>query len=374
MRLFLILFFISVSSFASEKGLSRKESEALARTIYAEWLEEVRSRYASLPNPGKIHASNTDMWIWHHIFGEKPEDGRSLYISMHGGGSCPKEVNDEQWGNQCNLYRPAEGVYLCPRAPFDAWNMWHKEELDSLMRLTIDYCVACHDVNPDKVYLMGYSAGGDGAWQLATRMPDYWAAAAAMAGHPGSAVMHNVRNMPFTNWCGGEDAAYDRNYQNTEIGKELDSLHLDDPKAYIYQTHILEGMPHWMNQRDTVAVTWMSQFQRNPYPDKIVWYQEEVKRRTFYWISLPEGDYEQYSQLRIHHEGNVFTITHSDYDTFTIWLNDEMADLSKPITILYNGRTLFKGKVQRTEQNLRASLLERHDPRNMYPAKVLVKI
>jgi dienelactone hydrolase len=28
------------------------------------------------------------------------------------------------------------------------------------------------DVNPNKVYVMGYSAGGDGVWRLAPRMAD----------------------------------------------------------------------------------------------------------------------------------------------------------------------------------------------------------
>jgi hypothetical protein len=40
------------------------------------------------------------------VFGLTPNDGRSLYISMHGGGNCPKEVNDEQWYNQIYLYEP----------------------------------------------------------------------------------------------------------------------------------------------------------------------------------------------------------------------------------------------------------------------------
>ena len=43
------------------------------------------------------------------VFGIAPKDGRSLYISMHGGGHCPKEVNDEQWMNQIYLYEPLEG-------------------------------------------------------------------------------------------------------------------------------------------------------------------------------------------------------------------------------------------------------------------------
>jgi len=369
----LFIAFLLCTIIGNAQGLSKKESESTADRLYAEWLTGVRSQYAKLQNPGKIHAMGSDMWIWSHTFGEKPADGRSLFISLHGGGECPKEINDEQWGNQCNLYRPAEGVYLCPRAPYNTWDMWHKESMDSLLRQTIDYCVACKDVNPDKVYIMGYSAGGDGTWRLATRMSDYWAAASAMAGHPGGVALQNVRNMPFTNWCGSEDAAYDRNYHNRECGIELDSLYRDDPKGYIYETHILEGLPHWMNQQDTIAVPWMAQFKRNPYPDKIIWYQCNVQRRTFYWITLPEGDYEEYSQLRIHHEGNVFTITHSDYDTFTIWLNDDMVDLSKPVIVRCNGKTLFKGKLSRTEQNLRESLAERHDRRYMFAAKVVVR-
>ena len=40
------------------------------------------------------------------------------------------------------------------------------------------------DVNPNKVYLLGYSAGGDGVYQLAPRMADRWAAAAMMADSP----------------------------------------------------------------------------------------------------------------------------------------------------------------------------------------------
>ena len=32
--------------------------------------------------------------------------------------------------------------------------------------------------------VVGYSAGGDGVYQLAPRMADSWAAAAMMAGHP----------------------------------------------------------------------------------------------------------------------------------------------------------------------------------------------
>ena len=51
------------------------------------------------------------------------------------------------------------------------------------------------DVDPNRVYIMGYSAGGDGVYQLAPRMADRWAAAAMMAGHPNDASPLGLRNI-----------------------------------------------------------------------------------------------------------------------------------------------------------------------------------
>ena len=57
------------------------------------------------------------------VFGDAPEGGRSLWISMHGGGGAPARVNDGQWKNQIKLYQPKEGIYVAPRAPTDTWNL-----------------------------------------------------------------------------------------------------------------------------------------------------------------------------------------------------------------------------------------------------------
>src|SRR5262249_51326858 len=64
--------------------------------------------------------------------GKKPEAGWSLWISRHGGGGAPKEVNDSQWENQKKLYSVEEGIYLAPRAPTNPWNLWHEPHIDRL--------------------------------------------------------------------------------------------------------------------------------------------------------------------------------------------------------------------------------------------------
>lgn len=63
----------------------------------------------------------------------------------------------------------------------------------------------------NKVYILGYSAGGDGIYYLAPRLADYWAAATMCAGHPNGAKPYNLRNIGFGLLVGGLDHAYNRN-------------------------------------------------------------------------------------------------------------------------------------------------------------------
>jgi poly(3-hydroxybutyrate) depolymerase len=147
----------------------------------------------------------------YRTFGEAPKDGHGLFISMHGGGGAPSKVNDQQWKNQIGLYEPKEGYYVAPRAPTNTWNLWHQSHIDPLFDRLIEDFVLLKEVNPNRIYLMGYSAGGDGVYQLAPRMSDRFAAAAMMAGHPNETKPEGLRNLPFTLHMGGDDKAYNRN-------------------------------------------------------------------------------------------------------------------------------------------------------------------
>lgn len=359
---------------ASAQRLNKDEVWKTRQELMKEWKQEVRARYAGVAQSGVIRADSVDMRIWSHTYGQEPLDGRSLYISLHGGGGTLPQVNDQQWDNQKVLYKPAEGVYVAPRAPYNTWDMHFQPALDNLYQAIIDYYVATQNVNSNKVYIMGYSAGGDGVWRMGPRMADRWAAASMMAGHPGDVSLLSLRNTPFMIWCGAEDAAYDRNKECAKRGLEMDSLQKADLKGYVHETYIVKGKPHWMDQVDTLAVPWMAKYQRNPYPEKIVWCQGDLIHHAFYWVSLPEGgQYQKFDVLRLEREGNTITITESAYPEVTLWLNDEMVNLDKPVTVRYKNKVVFKGKLQRTKENLRESLWKRHDPNYAFPAKVTVK-
>lgn len=307
-------------------------------------------------------------------FGLCPADGRSLYISMHGGGNCPKEVNDEQWYNQIYLYEPAEGVYVAPRAPWNTSDLWHRKGLDELLEDLIQACVVFEGVNPNKVYLLGYSAGGDGVWRVAPRMADKWAAASMMAGHPGESSQVNLLNLPFMIWMGEHDHYYDRNILAKEKGIVMDSLSNANPGKYIHQTNIIAGKGHWMDGVDTLALGWMSQYRRNPYPKRIVWRQELVTREHFYWLAAPADEVEQGKTVVAEIEGNVINIEHCDYSALTIYLNDRLVDLDKKVTVLYKGKKVAKKRVCRTIANMYESLNTRNDRSYAFPAVIQVNL
>ncbi|MBQ3149600.1 MAG: dienelactone hydrolase family protein [Alistipes sp.] len=359
----------------AHKALTRKESEKTVELLKNKWLKDAQARYSDVSDSKVITLDDLKLKIATRIYGQKPADGYSLYISMHGGGSAPARVNDQQWANQIRLYAPKEGVYVAPRAPWNDWNMWFKPRLDELFEMLIEYAVSTLGVNPDKVYLLGYSAGGDGVWRMAPRMADRWAAASMMAGHPGEASQVNLRNTPFMIWMGENDHAFNRNKLAVHHGKIMDSLQTADNAGYIHETHIIESKGHWMERADTAAIAWMAQHRREPYPNKIVWRQEEVTRNSFYWLSLPKNQARKHKMMVVaEYDGNTINIEHSDYQHLTFHLNDEMMNLDKPVTVRYNGKKIFKGRVVRTVATLSETLAQRGDLRYMFPAKLDVEV
>ncbi len=102
---------LSELEFASTP-LTRAQAEEARRLLCEDHREFIRATRAKEFEAKTIRLGELEMKFDYKVFGEAPEDGRSLYISMHGGGGAPKRVNDQQWENQKRLYKPDEGVYL----------------------------------------------------------------------------------------------------------------------------------------------------------------------------------------------------------------------------------------------------------------------
>ena len=359
---------------ASAQPLSRQAVAPTLAQLLPAWKDSIKQHYRDAWYQRNLVIERDTMPFWMMYYGDEPADGYSLFISLHGGGTAPKAINDQQYANQMRLYAPKNSLYFVPRAPYDLWNMWCVPQMDRFYEAIIQMAVAYAGVNPDRVYIMGFSAGGDGVWRMAPRMADSWAAAAMMAGHPGDVSLHNLRNLPFTIWCGEHDAAYDRNRLNAERGLELDSFQRADPAGYVHTTHIVPDKGHWMDRVDTAAVGLMQRYTRHPYPATVVWRQEEVVRPSFYWITAPSDQLVRGHTVRLSVRNNVIRITECDYRSLTFSLNDEIVNLDRPVKVVYRGRTVWKGRLTRSADTLRRTLYERNDPRYAFPAQLTVQL
>ncbi len=354
--------------------LTKSEATAFSTDLSKEWKDSVKYALQDMYAKQSLTLDGKTMRIWWKTYGSKLSDGRSLYISLHGGGGTTASENDGQWNNQKQLYSPGEGIYLCPRAISNTWDLHFLKETDAFYKKIIQMAVTFLDVNPNKVYLMGYSAGGDGVWRLAPRLADHWAAASMMAGHPGDVSLVNLRNTPFMIWCGAEDSAYDRNIECQKRIDEMAALHEADPEGYIFEGHIVEGKGHWMDLKDAAALPWMAQFKRNPFPKKVVWKQEEVRQPYFYWLGCPTSEMLRGKEVVASVSGNTITLEKCDYSSLTLFLSDDLVNLDQPVKVVYGDKPLFEGTLVRKGAVQRKTLQMRNDLAYACPALLEIKI
>lgn len=355
-------------------ALTRADAARARRLLVKDHAAMVRETRAAEMKAGRLRLGDHEMPFTIKIFGKKPAGGRSMVVSMHGGGGAPKAVNDSQWENQKRLYTLEEGVYVAPRAPTDAWDLWHQAHIDSHFDRLIENLVVFEDVDPDRVYLMGYSAGGDGVYQLAPRMADRFAAAAMMAGHPNEASPLGLRNLPFTIHMGGNDTAYNRNQTAAAWEKMLAGLRTKDPAGYPHLVTIHAGKGHWMDGQDAVAVPWMMQYRRDPFPKRVVWKQDDVTHDRFYWLAVDAGQRKGGREIVATRDGQTIDVVSEQVEKVRVLLNDDMVDLDQPVAITSAGRPIVSQAVRRTIGTLARTLAERGDPKSMYSGEVAVTL
>ena len=355
-------------------AISKQEAEEAKKLLWndhAGWIRETR---AEEMKSKVLTLDNLKMPFSYELFGEKPASGRRMVISMHGGGGAPAAVNDQQWANQKRLYKLEEGVYVVPRAPTDTWDLWHQGHIDRFFDRLIENLIVLEDVDPNRIYIMGYSAGGDGVYQLAPRMADRFAAAAMMAGHPNETSPLGLRNLPFTLHMGEKDSAYNRNKIAAEWETKLADLKQSDSEGYTHLVKIHPGKGHWMDREDAVAIPWMTEFERNTMPTKIVWKQDDVIESRFYWLAVDKQDIRDRAEIVAIRNKNAIGIETKDADQVTVRLNDEMLDLDSPISITSGNSTVYQAKLLRTIGTIAKTMSERGDPKAVYSAEVKVAI
>jgi predicted esterase len=374
---------------AAESWLSRAPTErgappsiafsrdAAPRLIALAWNEARKARADSASGElaaKKIAIGDKNLKWMERTFGDAPDGERSLWITMHGGGQATTAENDANWRGYFGRYEfPPGSINVAPRAPVDAWNMWHVREVDELFDRLIADMVLQRGVDPGRVYLIGYSAGGDGVYQLAPRLADRFAAAAMCAGHPNDAAPEGLRNLPFLLYMGGEDAAYHRNTVVREFSAKLDALQVDDPAGYVHRLTVYAGLLHNMQGREAEMIPRMSPLRREAWPKRVVWKADTDPAHTrFYWLERGPEAAPPGTLFTARVEGQTILVQTPVAGSLILRLSDVLLDLDQPVRVQALGRTVFEGKVPRSFAAVIQSLREREDPETVCTAALPV--
>jgi hypothetical protein len=131
---------------------------------------------------------------------------------------------------------------------------------------------------------------------------------------------------------------------------------------------------HWMDGLDAVALEWMAQYDRQPLPDRVVWYQDDVTHDRFYWLAVDPEDARAGVEVTVQRSGQQFLVTNSAPVTLRIQLNDELVDMDQPVQVRRGDQILFEQVAARTIAHLVQSLASRADRRSMFSGQAVVEV
>ena len=275
--------------------------------------------------------------------GERPAQGWPLFIAMHGGGGAPKAVNDSQWKQMQGYYKdhPESGgyLYLALRAPNDTWNGFYDDYVYPLVDNLVRQFRLCGDIDPDKVFIMGYSHGGYGAYAIGPKMPDHFAAihASAAAATDGETTPRTLRTTPFTVMVGELDTAYGRHDRNLKFKAEIEKLRGTRTDIYPVTVTIVTGNGHTgLPDRDKIRDLY--QAVRNPVPRELDWLMTDKVVRDFFWLRVDQPA--KKSEILASCRDNRFVVTAGETVAgATVLMDSRLVNFSKPVDIELNGST-----------------------------------
>ena len=172
-------------------------------------------------------------------------------------------------------------------------------------------------MDSDRVYLLGMETGVPAALSLASMFPHLFAGVIAQMGDAGDVQFDNFRNLPVLFQGAGSQAEA---FKAASDGAEYGNCELRPAATTAELWAWAEAHPRIANpSRVTLALG-------SPIPNKA------------YWIEVPTIDGVGLTvQAEADREANKITVTAAGVPSVTLFLNDQIVDLGRPLTLVLNG-------------------------------------
>lgn len=308
--------------------------------------------------------------------GTKPAKGWGLVIVMHGGGSGPKSLNDSQWSGMLTYYHdhPENGGYisLALRAPNDEWNGFYDDAICPLIEKLILQFSLCEDIDLNRVYAIGVSHGGYGAYVIGPKIPYRFAAvhASASAATDGETKGENLRNVPFTWMVGEKDTAYGRAERCQKFQVLFDGWRKQYGGGYVGGMLWKPGIGHFLPDRDQLKDL-LAYPVRDTLPKHVVWTQSDDVLHRFYWLEALAPKDNGHVEAIV--TGNTIKITRTADQPLALWLDPKLVNFGKPVEIEAIGAKKQSIKVKPSLATWCLGLEQTGDPQLSSPVRIEVR-
>ena len=238
-----------------------------------------------------------------------------LILCLHDEGQTATQHLTEDWVD--NDLR--EGAIIAiPQMPEDTstWTAEGPKYVLTLMKAVTE----TYAVDFNRIYLAGKGVGLLEAFAVAGKFPDRWAGLIGRAGDLGDDVVAiNFSNLPtFLTGAGAKATAF-RDAAN-ELEIENVTLQPDGLEADIWN--------------------WIQATTRSAYPDSVRLSPGSPMPYRSSWLEVPASNYNGKATIeaRLDRDANAVHVEGSGVTDFVLYLNDDLLDLSRPITVHANGQ------------------------------------
>ncbi len=356
--------------------------------------------------PDSLEKTNRMPYYWGfkgdvHVAEEKDV---ANFLCLHGSGSREGEwAANYKWSM---VYRDAPARYFIPQSPRggEGCRWFHRSKQWAWRWLWLQMTTRVK-ADANRMYMFGISEGGYGSQRMASFYADYLAGVGPMAGGEPlfNAPPENLWHTAFSLLTGERDFMYNRNRLVPIAARQLDSLQALHPDGYKHRVELVPGQRHGFNYHPTTP--WLRQHVRQLHPRQFAWEDYEMdgaRRRGFYNVAVnarPSSSARLRYDMEIANDTVRLTVQHVEYypiwqnNTYgftmtlldgkryapatggelTVYLDERLVDMRRPVTVVINGRTAWQGKLKPNRRWMIESLTTFLDPERIYAAGVQVR-
>ena len=266
-------------------------------------------------------------------------------------------------------------LILMPNANGDLW--WQPTPTETVHAMLLEI-LRTYNVDPNRVYLVGFSNGGTAALEFGTRWPDRFAAVASLMGAgldtpSGTKLpLQNLSDVPVLFLHGDKDALIpaSSSYTAQSVLRGL------KPRV-APELHVLKGRGHDIRLADDgdYTVPFLQRFTREPFPTGVLATFFDSRYTRQYWVEVLQSSKDAPEvQARIL-QGNFIDIDTKNVKKLRLLLRPELfAASTGPLRIRVNGKELPQHELKRDCQLFQRSAQEYADPFLAYTDELVLDV